>query len=123
MAGEFIGLASPRAVVTVFSAGLVFLAVVPVEYLERLPVKCLFREWLIPWILGGECPSAGWLEGCQCPACDITHALANLLKGNFQETWELNKLAFPVLLVVIILILINIRKIFWRSASKNKIGD
>jgi hypothetical protein len=120
---EFIGLASPRAIVTVFSGGLAFLALAPVGYLERLPLKCLFKEWIIPWVLRGRCPQKGLFEGCQCPACGITHALANLLRGNLEKAWNLNKLAFPVLLIMLGLILLNARKMFLNGSSKNKKGD
>ncbi len=35
--------------------------------------------------------------GIKCPGCGLTHAFAHLLKLEFSEAWEHNKLAFIVL--------------------------
>ena len=49
--------------------------------------------------------------GTQCSGCGITSSVIQILKGNFQLAWEINKLTF---LVFPLLFIYSIKKFFFK---------
>ena len=49
--------------------------------------------------------------GFECPGCGITSSIIEILKGNFQFAWEINKLTF---LVFPLLLFYSIKEIFFK---------
>ena len=47
--------------------------------------------------------------GFECPGCGITSSIIEILKGNFQFAWEINKLTF---LVFPLLLFYSIKEVF-----------
>ena len=49
--------------------------------------------------------------GFECPGCGITSSIIEILKGNFQFAWEINKLTF---LVFPLLLFHSIKEVFFK---------
>ncbi len=89
---------------------LLVIALLPTPALTYSPFKCVFRNYLLPIVFSGNCPTTGFFAGCKCPACGLTTALSRLLHGDFAGAWAFNKLSFAVLAVMAALIVINLVK-------------
>ena len=85
-----------------------FLAVYPTSLLGNLPFKCVFKNFLLPLIFRGNCPTTGLFAGCECPACGLTRGMSRLLHGDLAGAWAYNKLVFIVFAVMVILIVYNL---------------
>ena len=48
--------------------------------------------------------------GIECPGCGVTSSIIEILKGNFQFAWEINKLTF---LVFPLLLFYSIKEVFF----------
>ncbi len=108
---SFLSFDNPKTIVFNLTSILVILAVVPTKYLVYSPVKCIFRNVILPLIFRGSCPLTGFFAGCQCPACGMTRAMSRLLHGDVIGAWYFNRGVFLVLVVMIILIGVNVVKI------------
>ena len=111
--GIFLDLVSfntPQARVFNLSAILIALAVVPTKHLVYSPVKCVFKNVILPLVFRGNCPTSGLFAGCECPACGMTRAMSRLLHGDVVGAYGFNKGVFLVLLVMLVLIAINLVK-------------
>lgn len=67
----------------VLPAGFIALAIVNLEFLDRMPELCFYRL----------------LFGVRCPGCGMTHAFCAVLHGHFLQGFSFNPLvvvAFPV---------------------------
>ena len=49
--------------------------------------------------------------GVECPGCGVTSSIIEILKGNFQFAWEVNKLTF---LVFPLLLFYGIKEFFFK---------
>ena len=54
--------------------------------------------------------------GISCPGCGLTHAFSHLLKFEFHEAWEHNKLVF----IVLPMGLYYVGKDFWKYYERSK---
>src|SRR5690348_8415261 len=67
-----------------FPVAFAVLALLPTEWLTRLPPVCVFRTFF----------------GVQCPTCGLTRAFSSVLHGHFHIAWDYNHMVvifFPVL--------------------------
>ena len=110
--GNLISFNGPGAIAFNLISILLLLAFLPLNYASNFPLKCIFNTYVLPWVYGGNCPSTGLFAHCECPACGLTRALSQLLHGDWSGAFILNKIAFVVVLVMLILIIINLRKIW-----------
>ena len=108
---DIISFGTPKAIVFNLASILLILAAVPTKYLIYSPARCIFKNFVLPLIFNGNCPTTGLFTGCQCPACGLTHAMSRLLHGDYVGALSYNKLVFLVLITMIIIIIINITKI------------
>jgi hypothetical protein len=113
---ELVSFDSVRAKVINLSVILISLAMVPTSWIERSPVKCIFREYLLPLIFNNHCPTTGIFFGCTCPACGMTHAMSRLLHLDFIGAWGYNKGVFLVFGIMLFLIVFN--GIKWYNLKK-----
>ncbi|MBN1376801.1 DUF2752 domain-containing protein [Candidatus Woesearchaeota archaeon] len=107
---DLISFGNPQVRLINFVFILLFLGFLPTYYLDIMPDMCIFRNFIIPFILRGNCPASGIFADCKCPACGMSHAMTRLLKGDFSGALQYNKLVFLVLIVMISLIIINLIK-------------
>jgi len=107
---EFLSFGSPRAVVYNLSAILLALAIVPTAFLGRLPVKCIWKSYVIPLFFKHNCPTSGIFTDCRCPACGLTRGVSSILHGEFSVGQNYNRLSIFVLLFMIGLIIYNLLK-------------
>jgi len=107
---EFLSFGSPRAVVYNLSAILLALAIVPTAFLEHLPVKCIWKSYVIPIFFKHNCPTSGIFTDCRCPACGLTRGVSSILHGEFSVGQNYNRLSIFVLLFMIGLIIYNLLK-------------
>jgi len=107
---EFLSFGSPRAVVYNLSAILLALAIVPTAFLGRLPVKCIWKSYVIPLFFKHNCPTSGIFTDCRCPACGLTRGVSSILHGEFSVGQNYNRLSIFVLLFMIGLIIYNFLK-------------
>jgi hypothetical protein len=71
----------------VLPAAFLVLAIVPVEFLDGLPVMCVYQR----------------LFGIQCLGCGMTHAFCSVLHGHLAAAFRYNHLvpiAFPFFVVL-----------------------
>ena len=108
---DFLSFGSPQAIVFNLSVILIILALLPTGDLGYLPIKPVFKEFLLPLIFGGNCPDSGILKNCDVYSTGQTRGISNLLHGNFQEAWEFNKIT-PFLFLVMIILIIKIMFIY-----------
>ena len=107
---DLVSFNTPQAKVFNLSAILIALASVPTKYLSYSPVKCVFKNVILPLVFRGNCPTSGIFAGCECPACGMTRAMSRLLHGDIVGAYNFNKGVFLVLLVMLVLIAINLVK-------------
>jgi hypothetical protein len=91
---SFIGLSSPKSRVIIFSSILVALYLLPYSILVNLPKMSLYQ------IFGIKTYSLGQ-----------TRAISLILHGQFLEAWEMNKLSYLILLMVIFIVTRDLKKI------------
>jgi hypothetical protein len=73
----------------IFPAAFVVLALVPIEFLDRMPTMCVYRA----------------LFGIRCPGCGMTHAFCSVLHGHPVAAFGYNHLvvvAFPFFVILAI---------------------
>ncbi len=108
---ELLSFDTPRAIVINLSTIIILLIAIPTSWLDHSPARCVFREWLLPWIYGNNCPISGLFAGCTCPGCGMTHALSRLLHLDFIGAREYNLGVFLVFGVMVFLIIWNVIKL------------
>jgi len=101
---------SPQAVVYNFSVILFMLMVVPTAFFESLPIKCVWKTYIIPLFFHGHCPTSGIFSDCRCPGCGLTRGISSILHGDFSAGQDHNRLSIFVLLYILALILLNLIK-------------
>jgi hypothetical protein len=101
---------TPQAIVFNLVVILLLLAAVPTSSLTTLPSTCIFKNFILPAVFHGHCPSSGLFAGCQCPACGLTRAMSRLLHGDLTGAWGFNPLVFLVLAVMLAVIAMNLKK-------------
>jgi hypothetical protein len=106
---------TPKAIVFNISSIFFILLITPLNYLNSLPSFCIFKNFILPLVFRGNCPSNGLFAECHCPACGLTRALSSLLKGNLSIAINYNFLAIPVLIVMVTLLVVNVVKIIKKS--------
>ena len=87
------------------------LAIVPTDFLIYSPIKCVFKNIILPFLFNGNCPTTGIFADCECPACGLTRGMSRLLHGDISSAIEYNFLVIPVFIVMIFVITINLIKI------------
>ncbi|MBL7054502.1 DUF2752 domain-containing protein [Candidatus Woesearchaeota archaeon] len=107
---DIISFGTPQAKVFNLSSVLVIFSVVPTGSLNYLPIRCVFKHFLLPLIFNGNCPADGVFAQCNCPACGMTRAMSRLLHGDISGAYNFNKLIFIVFFVIVSLIVINLVK-------------
>lgn len=114
---EVVSLSTPRGISSLIIFFLTILRIVPKE---KIGNYCIFSNFILPKILN-TCPTGGLFAGCTCPACGLTRATANVLRGNMEEAYELNKLIVIVFPFIILLLILNLAKIilpYFKKAPK-----
>lgn len=114
---ETIALGTPRAIVIFISSIIATLAIIPTSFWNHTGYSCIWKKYIIPIFFNHHCPASGFFAGCKCPGCNMTHAMSKLLHGNAKEALADNFLVYPVFALMIILLVINLFKIF--STKKN----
>jgi len=104
---ELLSFTTARAKVINLSVVLGVLRIIPSE---NLGSYCVFKNFIFPLIFK-TCPTKGLFAGCECPACGLTRATSQILHGNLQEAWNLNKLIIIVFPVIIFILVFNIYKL------------
>ncbi len=114
---HFLSFGSPQAIAFNLSSILLSFGILPVKSSEHTIFKCVFKNVIFPFIFRGNCPETGLFAHCNCPGCGMTRALSNLLHGNFSEAWHFNRLVYPLVAVMLVLIAINMRKtyFYWKD--------
>jgi len=108
---EFLGFGSPRAVVINFSAIILALAIIPTAFWDRSPDLCIWHRFILPLVFRHHCPTSGIFAGCHVPSCGLTHALSQLLHGDFASAFDYNKLVFIVFGLIVFLLVWNTIKL------------
>ena len=85
---------TPQAKVINFTLIFLIAASVPTDRLNYLPVRSIYKEvfHIEPYSVG------------------LTRAMSRLLHGDLVGAWNFNKLAFPVFLVMLFLLITNLIK-------------
>ncbi|HEX2914729.1 MAG TPA: DUF2752 domain-containing protein [Chloroflexia bacterium] len=101
---EAIGLTTPRGRLIAVSALAAFLRIAGPGRLEQGPSLCLIRL----------------ITGRPCPACGMTRACAALLQGQPRKAARYNKLIFPVVAVLMLVLFRDLKQIkaeaqLWKS--------
>jgi hypothetical protein len=117
---DIVSFGSPQAIVFNISSILIGLAIIPTGDLEKSPLKCIFKHFLLPLIFKGNCPTSGIFADCNCPACGITRGVSRLLHGDIKSAYSYNKLVPLVFLTLMVLLIINlIRSVkYYRKTGK-----
>lgn len=115
---ELISFSSPRAIVINISSIFAVLFFMPTSELNYLPIRCVFKNFILPLVYKGNCPTSGLFAGCECPFCGLTRAMSRLLHFDLKEALEFNILVIPVFIAMMVLLSINVFKLV-----KNRIKD
>ena len=107
---EFLSLGSPKAVVIVFSILILMLGIIPTAFFGEKGGICIWHQYILPLILGGNCPESGFFAHCYCPACGLTHAFSRFFHADLKGAREYNKSIFAVATVVFAIYITNIIK-------------
>jgi len=102
---EILSFATPRARVINLSSIFLLLAVIPTKYLIYSPVKCVFKNFLLPLIFQGNCPASGFFANCNSPSCGMTRGMSRLLHGDFTGAWNFNRLVFMVFAIMVFILI------------------
>lgn len=108
---EIISFGSPRAIIFNLSFIFLILLIFPIGEIEHSPFKCIFKNYLLPFIYNNNCPTTGIFANCECPACGLTRGLSLFLHGQFKQAWQINKLTYPLFISMVIILGINIKKL------------
>ena len=111
---DIVSFGTPEAIVFNLAVIFLILAIISTGSLGYLPVKCIFKDIILPAIFHGNCPQTGIFANCECPACGMTHAMSRLLHGDFDGAWSFNKGVFLVFGVMLYLLVYNCIKILKR---------
>jgi hypothetical protein len=98
--GDHASFRTPRATVLNFSAILLLLALLPTDRLGWVPVRSVWEN-----VFHFKPYSSGMMR-----------ALSRLLHGDFQGSLAYNRLAIPVLAVILGLVAVNARR-WWRETN------
>jgi hypothetical protein len=117
--GDLISFGTCQAIVINIFLIFLFLAIIPTSNLEKTHVPCLFKKIIIPFLYNYDCPTTGFFENCECPACGMTRAMSNLLHGNLNTALSFNKGIIILFPLMIIIFFINLRKwiIFYKKTK------
>ena len=115
---EIVSLSTPKGRVIAFSFLFSILALLPTRVLSNSPVKCIFKEYVLPFFYKGTCPTSGFFAYCNCPACGMTRGLSSILHGRFIDAWYFNKLSFVVFSIMIFIVMKDIIVLHKRKRSK-----
>lgn len=98
LAREAASLSTPRGRLVSFGIVLSVLIVLPTEKLYLIPIRSVYETFLgiIPYSSG------------------MTRGVSSILHGNFTKAYDFNPLSFAVLVVVLVLMLLDIFKLFRR---------
>lgn len=113
---------SPQAITFNLTIILTFLTIIPTKILENGKYSiCIFKNHLLPLLFQNNCPTAGIFANCECPACGLTRAISHLLHGNIHSAIAHNKLAIPILIIILIVLIINLIKSINHYKKTNRI--
>lgn len=108
---DLISFGSPLAIVINLSAIILLLIIFPTDFLTSLPIKSVFKDFLLPLIFFGNCPKSGIFKDCNVYSTGETRGLSRLLHLDFSGAFNYNPLVFLLFAVMIFLIIINIIKL------------
>jgi hypothetical protein len=108
---DLISFNTPSAIVINLSVILIFLFIIPTEFLKYLPIRSVLKDFLLPIIFNGSCPIIGVFKDCNVYSTGETRGLSRLLHGDLVGAYYYNPLVFLVFVVIIILIIVNVLKI------------
>ncbi len=120
---DLISFGSPQAIVFNLTTIFILLFITPTKNLVYSPVKCIFKNVLLPLIFRGNCPTSGLFANCEDPACGLTRAMSSLLHGDFFAAWNFNKGVYLLFSVMIIVLIINLVKTIKYYRKHGKIYD
>lgn len=116
---DLVSFGSPQAIVIDLCFVLILLFLIPTQSLYLLPVRSVFKDFLLPFIFNGNCPETGLFKDCNIYSTGQTRAVSRLLHGDIAGAFEYNRLVFLLLFVMVLLILINLIKSY-NYYQKNK---
>ncbi len=116
---DLVSFNTPQARVINISSIFIILAALPTELLKYSPAKCVFRNFLLPLIYKGNCPTSGLFANCEVFSCGITRGMSRLLHGDLVGALDFNWLVIPVFFVMLF-ILIKDGIASYRFYKKNK---
>lgn len=95
---DLIGLQTPPARLAVFSSITLFLVVIPYHTLLSIPTVSVFAR-----------------VGIHSPSIGLTRAYWYVLHGQFQNAWQMNKLIFLVVPIVLALVVRDLLMLIRKS--------
>jgi hypothetical protein len=117
---EILSFSTPKARVINLSSIFLLLTVIPTKYLIYSPVKCAFKNFLLPLFFHGHCPISGLFANCNCPACGMTRGMSRLLHGDFSGAWNFNKLVFIVFTIMMFILIKDSITLFMEHRKNHK---
>jgi hypothetical protein len=101
---DLISFNSPQAItINIFLIFLV-LAIIPASSIIYSPVKCVFKNIILPFVFQNNCPTEGLFAHCECPACGMTRGMSRLLHGDIADALRYNR-GVPVLFFAMVFVL------------------
>lgn len=98
---------TPKAIVINILIIFTILFFMPTSELHYLPIRCVFKYFLLPLIYKNNCPTSGLFAGCECPFCGLTRAMSRLLHGDLKGALDYNILVIPLYIAMITVLIIN----------------
>lgn len=102
--GDLISFRTPISRILVFLFIFLFFFFISFESVKEFPVKCIYKNFILPFIFGGDCPENGLFKDCECPGCGMTRAFSELIHGNFTEAIKYNSIVIPLVILMIFFI-------------------
>ncbi|NCS70598.1 MAG: hypothetical protein COY38_04480 [Candidatus Aenigmarchaeota archaeon CG_4_10_14_0_8_um_filter_37_24] len=115
---DFLSFNTPKIRIFNLSSILLFLAILPTDYLSYLPSGCIFKNFILPLIFNKNCLDTGILAGCSCPACGMTRALSRLMHGDFKGAYNCNRFVFIVFSIMGFLLILDLIKLTRKRYQK-----
>ena len=117
---DILSFSTPKARVINLSSIFLLLAIIPTKYLIYSPVKCIFKNFLLPLLFHGHCPTSGLFANCNCPACGMTRGMSRLLHGDINGAWNFNKLVFIVFAIMMFILIKDTIALFIEHKKNHK---
>jgi len=107
---DMVSFNTPQAIAINIAIIFLLLVILPTSALQNSPVPCVFKNYILPFVFRGHCPSSGIFANCECPGCGMTRALSRFLHGDLMGALAYNKLVLVLFSVMIVLLVWNILK-------------